>query len=50
MARYHNYAKSLVNIYVRHVFREGVKRDTKNEELRPGGPTSTAPARRWTTS
>lgn len=33
MARYHNYAKSLVNIYVRHVFREGVKRESSNAEL-----------------
>ena len=33
MARYHNYAKALVNIYVRHVFREGVKRETANEDL-----------------
>lgn len=33
MARYHNYAKSLVNIYIRHVFREGVKRESANAEL-----------------
>lgn len=34
MARYHNFAKSLVNIYVRHVFREGVKREvTGHDEL-----------------
>lgn len=30
MARYHNYAKGLINIYVRHVFREGVKREAKS--------------------
>lgn len=35
MSRYHNFAKSLINIYVRHVFREGVKREAKgqSEEL-----------------
>lgn len=27
MHRYHNYLRALVNIYVRHVFREGVKRE-----------------------
>lgn len=32
-ARYHNYAKSLVNIYVRHIFREGVKRESTNADL-----------------
>ena len=29
MARYHNFAKSLINIYVRHVFREGVQRNVE---------------------
>lgn len=29
MARYHNFAQSLINIYVRHVFREGVKREAQ---------------------
>ena len=33
-ARYHNYAKSLVNLYVRHVFQPGVKRETTNEDLK----------------
>lgn len=29
-ARYHNYYRALVNIYVRHVFRSPITRDTKN--------------------
>lgn len=29
MARYHNYVRALVNIYVRHVFRAGVTREAK---------------------
>lgn len=33
MARYHNFARGLVNIYVRHVFREGVKRESANPDL-----------------
>lgn len=32
-ARYHNYAKALVNLYVRHVFHDGVDRQTKDEGL-----------------
>jgi len=32
-ARYHNFVKTLVNLFVRHVFREGVKRDTTDERL-----------------
>jgi hypothetical protein len=32
-ARYHNYAKTLVNIYVRYVFHGGVKRTTSDAEL-----------------
>jgi hypothetical protein len=34
MARYHNYYRALVNIYVRHVFRKGVVRTAEGlEEL-----------------
>lgn len=32
-ARYHNYAKSLVNLYVRHVFHSGVKRVSEDQGL-----------------
>lgn len=32
VARYHNFAKSLVNIYVRHVFRQGVTREVKGHD------------------
>lgn len=32
LARYHNFAKSLVNIYVRHVFRQGVTREVQGHE------------------
>lgn len=33
-ARYHNYAKALVNLYVRHVFHKKVVRETTNEDLK----------------
>lgn len=32
MARYHNYLETLVDLYVRFIFTQGVKRDSKSEE------------------
>lgn len=32
-ARYHNYAESLINLYVRHIFHRGIERKTTNTEL-----------------